>query len=192
MSVVSITLVLGYFGRRLHQLRIRPIRRDSRFYPVSDYLLDDLRALRISTPDFVDVSCDCLRVKYTWAASTDPCRSTDTTRRIRAEVERASQERWLLSKLELSHIGIIERSSETDTPSKSWNVTAVSERAQHHGKRARSPSPEPSHQPKRPRITNHDPQRGACGAHPAVKNLDGPCGSFAFICFPQGSRVRKV
>lgn len=74
MSLLLVTFAIEYSGGRLDQLRIDPIRRDCCFYAAGDYLLDDLKALRIPLPNFVHVSRDCSRVKYTWSASTDPRR----------------------------------------------------------------------------------------------------------------------
>ena len=69
MPLLPITLVIRYSGRRLRQLRADPVCRGSRFDSAGDYLVDDLRALRISIPSFVHVSNDCEKIEYTWAVS---------------------------------------------------------------------------------------------------------------------------
>ena len=75
MQFIPHVLALEYIGRRLQQLRADPIRRDSRFFPYGDYLLDDLDVLNIPIPDYVYVSRDCKRVEYSWIAHSDPARS---------------------------------------------------------------------------------------------------------------------
>ena len=75
MQLISHILALEYTGSRLRQLRADPIRRNHRFLPWGDYLLDDLNHLRIPIPEYVYVSRDCKRVEYTWAADPDPRRS---------------------------------------------------------------------------------------------------------------------
>ena len=69
MPLLPITLVIGYSGRRLRQLRTDSVRRDSHFDPAGDYLVDDLRALRIPIPSFVHISSDCEKIEYTWSVS---------------------------------------------------------------------------------------------------------------------------
>ena len=72
MPSIPHVLALEYLGRRVQQLRADPIRRNSRFFPWGDHLLDDLNILEIPTPDYVHVSRDCKGVEYTWTADSDP------------------------------------------------------------------------------------------------------------------------
>ena len=79
MPLLSKVLTFHYTGRRLHQLRTDPPRIQSRFFPWGDYLLDDLRALEIPRPDFVNVSSDGRMVEYTWNAYPDWLHSKATS-----------------------------------------------------------------------------------------------------------------
>ena len=53
MQLISHILALEYTGTRLRQLRADPIRRNHRFLPWGDYLLDDLNHLRIPILEYV-------------------------------------------------------------------------------------------------------------------------------------------
>ena len=117
MHLLPKTLTLYYTGRRAHQLRADRPRRSTRFLP-NDYLLDDLKALRITIADFVNVSPDGRTVEYTWIADSDPIRAKvrltyvaqvpaahhilqNLARRIEADVECASRNRRVLDRLNM-------------------------------------------------------------------------------------------